>query len=179
MAYDELGESIRLIDGAPVAGRNRLTRRRRFLPVAVDIDQDVAVTVFLRRAHGGAEWQEHTMSCTAQGWRILGGGGWGVDSLDVLTSVPTSDELGGYAEADGGGSTNVSRTERPASGARWVHYALIRTSVEVTGVAVGSERVISPPDHGRVAVVWRDRHRMPVSILGSNGEVLQRIDLTA
>lgn len=112
------------------------------------------------------------MADTRRGWR-------GTDALDVLTSVPTSDELGGYAQANSGGSTNVSRSERPASGARWVHYALITTAHEVTGVVVGGERVISPPDHGRMVVVWRDRQQMPVSILGSNSEVLQRIDLSA
>ncbi|WP_214055577.1 hypothetical protein [Nocardioides aquaticus] len=179
MTYDELGESIRLIEGVPVAGRERLTRRRRFLPVAVDVDHDVAVTIFLRRAHGGAEFQEHTLARTGEGWRRLGGGGWGVESLDELTSVPTFEELGGYAAVEGGGSSSVSLLERPASGARWVHHALIRTTGAVTAVTVGAERVVTVPEHGRVAVVWRDRPQMQVSLLGPRGEVFQRLKLSA
>ena len=92
MSYAALPESLRLIAGAPVAGAERLTRRRHFLPVAVDVDDDIAVTVFLRRTHGGAEWQSHVLLRTRGEWQLLGGGGLGPDDLDVLTRVPTAAE---------------------------------------------------------------------------------------
>lgn len=72
MAYDRLAESVRLINRGPVAGAEALSRRRRFLPVAVDVDGDVAVTVFLRRAHGGAEWEQHVLAESGAQWFLLG-----------------------------------------------------------------------------------------------------------
>lgn len=170
MTYDRLAESLRLIGGGAVAGADRLTRRRRFLPVAVDVDDDIAVTVFLRRAHGGAEWETHVLSRAGADWRLLGGGGWGPDSLDVLTHAMTSTELGGVAQADGAGAVST--------GAGWIRYSMIRTTSDVEGVLVGSRRALRP-EHGHMAVVWRDRLRLPVTVVGRGGRTLQDLELRA
>src|SRR3954454_534314 len=76
MSYDALAESLRLLDGAPPAQVARLSRRVRFLPLAVDRDGDVAATCFLRRGVSGAALLDtHLLERTADRWRLLGGGG--------------------------------------------------------------------------------------------------------
>ena len=177
MTYDWLAESLRLIEGGDVAGAEPLTRRRRFLPVAVDVDDDIAVTVFLRRAHGGAEWENHTLSRTVDGWRLLGGGGSGPDDLDVLTHVITADELGGPVRADSAGASAIGTSSRPLSGARWVRYSIITTTEDVRGVVVPGGRVVDRPAHGYIAVVWRDDARLPVTIVGHDGQSLCDLEL--
>jgi hypothetical protein len=49
LVYDALAESVRLLEGAPPASEARLSRRVRHLPLALDRDDDVAATMFLRR----------------------------------------------------------------------------------------------------------------------------------
>jgi hypothetical protein len=44
VAYDPLLESARLIDSGLPAMPLRISRRRRFIPLAVDVDDDVAAT---------------------------------------------------------------------------------------------------------------------------------------
>lgn len=177
MTYDWFTESLRLIEGGEVAGAEPLTRRRRFLPVAVDVDDDIAVTVFLRRAHGGAEWENHTLSRTVDGWRLLGGGGSGPDDLDVLTHVITADELGGLARAGSAGASAISPSSRPLSGARWVRYSIITTTEDVRSVVVPGGRVLDRPAHGHIAVVWRDTERLPVTIISRDRQPLGHLTL--
>lgn len=177
MAYDALVESLRLISGDAVAGAERLTRRRRFLPVAVDVDDDIAATVFLRRAHGGAEWATHLLSRTRSGWQLLGGGGWGLDSLDVLTHVVTANELGGPARADGAGAVWVGKSERPPSGGRVLRYSILETTDDVHSVTVAARHSVVRPAHGYIVVVWRDKARVPVTLVGHDGQSLGNFDL--
>jgi len=68
-------ESRRLIaDGLPDRPV-QLSRRRRFAPVAVDVDGDVAGTWFVRRGVG-CFWDEiHLLVHQANGWSYKGGGG--------------------------------------------------------------------------------------------------------
>lgn len=70
--------------------------------VSVDVDGDVAVTVFLRRAHGGAEWEEHVLTGSGSRWSLLEGGGGGHEELDVLTH-PAPVDGGHFIQEDGGG----------------------------------------------------------------------------
>jgi hypothetical protein len=142
------------------------------LAVAVDVDDDIAVTVFLRRAHGGADWQTHLLARSDRGWRILGGGGWGLDDLDALTRVAGSTELGGPARADGAGGVAVSRPDLANSRARWLSYTMVRTSPDVHSLVVSGRRTIIRPAHGRIAVVWRGRQRLPATVLGGDGRPL-------
>ncbi len=178
MAYDRLAESLRLIDGGLVAGAEPLTRRRRWLPVAVDVDTDVAVTVFLRRAHGGAEWESQVLSGVG-GWHLLGGGAAGGDPLDVLTRIPTRDELGGYARSDGAGGVLEGRGRALLRAGRWVNHAIIETTADVASIAVDGRRRITRPAHGRIAVVWSGHRRLRVDIAGRGGELLDTVRISS
>ena len=76
MAYAVLEESVRLLEGldAP-ASVLHLSRRIRHLPVAVDREDDVAATMFLRRGVSGEPWIDvHSLVRSEGRWRPLGGG---------------------------------------------------------------------------------------------------------
>src|SRR3954453_9971534 len=76
MSYDALAETLRLLDGPPPSQVARLSRRVRFLPLAVDRDGDVAATMFLRRGVSGVPLRDvNSLELTEGGWRMLGGGG--------------------------------------------------------------------------------------------------------
>jgi hypothetical protein len=75
MAYDALVESVRLIEHGLPDAPGRLSRRRRFDPVAVDVDGDIAVTMFVRRGVNGELWRDNHALCRRRGgWHVLGGG---------------------------------------------------------------------------------------------------------
>jgi hypothetical protein len=75
VAYDVLAESVALIDAGGVEPVLRLTRRRRFGAMAVDVAGDVAVTMFARRGVG-CIWKEiHVLALRDGEWKWLGGGG--------------------------------------------------------------------------------------------------------
>lgn len=168
MTYDRLAESIRLIDGGPLAGAEALTRRRRFLPVAVDVDGDIAVTVFLRRAHGGAEWEQHVLIACESRWSLLGGGGSGLEELDVLTH-PVPVAAGHFLQEDGSGGV--------ATDSGWIQYALLFSGPKVNLVLVDRRREIRPPQHGRMAIVWRGHQRVSVTALDHRGQELETLRL--
>lgn len=166
MAYDPLEESIRLINGEPVAGAEKLTRRRRFLPVAVDVDGDIAVTMFLRRAHGGAAWEQHVLRATKSRWSVLGGAGSGLEELDVLTH-PAPVGAGHFLQEDGSGGA--------AAASAWIQYALLRCDPRVALVLVDHRRELSRPQHGRMVIVWSGRRGVAVTALGHRGQELESL----
>jgi hypothetical protein len=177
VTYDALTESTRLIGGAPVAGRERLTRRRRLLAVAVDVDDDIAVTEFVRRAHGGAEWQAHVLRLVAGNWALVGGGGYRTDQLDALSDSPTREELGGCARSDGAGGVAIRDGREPHGADRWLSYATILTTDDVDHLEVDNRRTIARPAHGRSAVVWRGHQPLSVTAVGHNGEIIATLQL--
>lgn len=75
MAYDVLAESVALIESRRLEPVRRLTRRRRFAAMAVDVAGDVAGTMFARRGVG-CIWQEtHVLALRDGQWTWLGGAG--------------------------------------------------------------------------------------------------------
>ena len=156
MSYDALAESLRLLDGAPPSQVARLSRRVRFLPLAVDRDGDVAATVFLRRGVSGAALLDtHVLERTADRWRLLGGGGGPGDH--ALTPRPGLAEIGAAVCPGAGGvarSGNRLLPWRRRDG--WISYAEIRAAREVAVLRVGT-RLVPVPAHGCAVVVWTRR----------------------
>jgi len=175
MAYDARAESIRLIaDGLPDRPV-RLSRRRRFAPVAVDVHGDVAAAWFVRRGVG-CYWDDlHLLARDDDGWRLLGGGGgssgspWSTDEFDRAR-----DELAaGWIRVDGGSS--VRRDFRPLHRARWIHATELLVGREVADVVVDGGRRLPVPYHGRLVVVWATPRPPRVSALDATGhEVAER-----
>lgn len=170
MAYDALAESVALIQSPNLKPVTRLSRRRRFAAMAVDVAGDIALTMFARRG-AGCVWEEiHVLALRYGRWHMLGGGGGnGDDDLlanrprvlpanqsatpNILAGIDPSEMLAGGA---GGVLDNRGRTSWWPGSGRWISYGVARTSARVTSVRVDG-RVLGVPWHGRVPVVWVGR----------------------
>lgn len=183
MAYDVLAESVALIEAGRVEPVPRLSRRRRFAAMAVDVAGDVAVSMFARRGVGRI-WQEiHVLVLRDGEWTWLGGGGsdgdqdlladrpavlprfLGLGSAAVLGADPRVMAVSGSGGVfdDGGGTGRSSQSER------WISYAELRVNAQVTSVQV-AERLLVVPWHGHVVVVWSGRRPPRVVALDEGGK---------
>ena len=175
MAYDPLVESLRLLEHGLPEAPPRLSRRRRFAALAVDVDGDVACTLFAVRGPGHIRHETHVLTRRDGTWTLLGGGGGGRDT-DGLTDRPPPEQLGGPVTVHGSGSVLGNADRLMPWGARYVHYAEVLASSAVHTVAVG-DRVLAVPRHGHLVVVWPGR-RPPLTVArDADGRVLCEIDL--
>ena len=165
--YDRLAESVRLIEHGVPDERVRLSRRRRFQPVAVDVDGDVAVAEFLCRAHGGAQWDSYVLTRNGAGWSVLGGGSGCCFAYDELLQTSSCDSWDGHAFSSGGGGSYWG--DGPP-GQRWVGHASVTVCQHVYAIEVerGGRRV-AIPWHRNAAVVWRGRTPPRVVLLDHVG----------
>lgn len=171
MAYDALVESLKLLTDGPPLSPGKLTRRRRYVPMAVDRDNDVAVTLFARRGVSGQPLDEAWALELRDGeWKVLGGGG-GTAPDDLLAERPPAARLGGLFQAQGGGSSLRNAERLVPWGARYISHAHLRVSAEVDHVLVGRRR-IGVASHGHVVVVWASRKPPMVTLLASDGTQL-------
>lgn len=160
MAYDPLAESLRLIADGVTEDPPRLSRRRRFAALAVDVDGDVACTSFVRRAHGGFEHVTWVLQRRGGQWQMLGGGA-ASSADDLLGDRPPTDRLGGPVISTGSGGVRARADRLRPWRTRWVRYAQLRLAQEVRSFTVRGRRV-AVPRHGYVVVVWAAR-RTPVA----------------
>jgi hypothetical protein len=170
VSYDALAESIKLLEGAPPASSARLSRRVRHLPLAVDRDDDVAATMFLRRGVNGApEVDVHTLELVDGVWRRLGGGGGPGD--EATEPRPRLADLGSPAVSSSGGGTKRSSSGwlRRRSGI-WVWWAELRVVAEVAVLRV-DDRLVPVAAHGSAVVVWTQQPPQ-VTALDPSGAVV-------
>jgi hypothetical protein len=173
VSYDALAESLKLLGGSPPHDSAQLSRRRRHVPLAVDRDDDVAATMFLRRSVSGLPVLEvHVLELTGGAWRMLGGGG-GPGYEATEARLPLAD-LGGPAVSHGGGGTaRASRSwlRRDA----WISWAELRLATEVSALRVGT-RLVPVVAHGSAVVVWT-RKPPRVTALDASGAALGPISV--
>lgn len=185
MAYDALAESISLIATRTLRPVPRLSRRRRFAAMAVDVAGDVAATMFLRRGAGCVHEETWVLVWRGGQWRMLGGGGSSHDYDDDLLGdrpdvIPEAmrtpwctlagidpqlmvagDGMGGVRD-DGGGTSHALPP------GRWISYTTMLASAQIGWVRVEG-RDIAVPWHGQALVTWVG-HRFPeISALDVNG----------
>lgn len=176
MAYHALEESRKLItEGVPEV-TFRLTRRRRFLPVACDVDGELAATLFLRRGVSGDPWLESWTLKHSKGEWVLLGGGAGNGYEEVFTPRPSMSEWGSLAIDYGGGSTLVNADRLMPWGARYVDYARMRLVSEVARLLIRS-RSIDVPQHGLAIVVWATKTPPEVRAVSASGSLMGVVDL--
>ena len=178
MSYDRLAESVRLLEGEPPASEVRLSRRVRWLPLAVDREGDVAATMFLRRGvNGVAEIDVHSLERHDGRWRMLGGsGGPGQEALELR---PDRASLQALALSFGSGGT--ARSSSRSLGwlpNQWVWWAELRVVREAAALLVNGERRIPVAAHGLALVVWTERGP-EIAALDASGVVLGSIPLPA
>lgn len=174
MVYDALAESRRLIEHGLPAVPDRLSRRRRFAPVAVDVDGPVAVTMFARRGVNGAIWRDnHTLCQRRDGWQLLGGGSG--NNTDGLLRDRSARRLNGSWVRTGGGATirDAGRLT-PIPPPRWIRYATLQVAAEVATLDINGRRRIVVPRHGTVCVVWGSRRPPTVALRDAEGKELGR-----
>lgn len=192
MTYDVLAESVALIEAGRAEPVPRLSRRRRFAAMAVDVAGDVAVTMFARRGVGRI-WQEtHVLALRDGEWTWLGSGGSDGDQ-DLLADrpavLPGSLGLGSEAveQADprvmavsgsGGVLDDGAGTGRRPQSERWINYAALRVTAQVTSVQV-AERLLVVPWHGHVVVVWSERQPPRVVALEEGGKSRAEMQLAS
>jgi len=153
VAYDAFAESVRLIQSEHLEPVFRLSRRRRFAPMAVDVADDVAVTLFARRGVGCVLSETWVLAKRGASWHMLGGGSGSADD-DLLAPRPARlpDYLGlpltagtgldpGLIVIDGSGGVHDSqgRAERWPWSGRWIRHVGLRTSADVESVALGAD----------------------------------------
>ncbi len=185
MDYDAFAESLRLIESRQVEPVLRLSRRRRYAPMAVDVAGDVAVTMFARRGVGCVWSDTHVLSRRDGQWRLLGGSrGTADDELLAPRPARLPDDLAHVPVAipgidprvvaiGGGGGVRDSQggTGRWPWSGRWISYVVLRVSAEVASLAVdGRELVV--PWHGRVVIVSVKRRPSAVTVYDREGRVL-------
>ena len=165
MTYDRLAESVRLIEVGLPAAPARLSRRRRFLPLGVDVAGDVAAAAFLRRGAGADELEINLLTRQRGSWQLHGGGG-GSDSLAEIVRPRTVAELGGYGRVEAGSGVAVGRT--------WIDAAWLGCVPEVTAVEADG-RVLPVPWNHHVVVLCHGAGS--VALLDADGGVLGRLPL--
>jgi hypothetical protein len=170
VSYDALAESVRLLEGAPLPGGARLSRRVRHVPLAVDRDGDVAAAMFLRRGVSGVPLLDvHTLELTRGGWRMLGGGGGPGD--EATAARPRLADLGSPAVSHGrGGTARAGTSWFGWITDNWVSWAELRVAQEVSVLRVDT-RLVPVADHGNAVVVWT-RTPPRVAALDTSGAVL-------
>jgi hypothetical protein len=175
VTYDALAESVRLLEHGLPEAPPRLSRRRRFAALAVDVDDDVACTLFVVRGPGHFRHETHLLSRRSGVWAVLGGGGGGRDT-DGLDDRPDPEELGAPVTVEGGGSVLRTADRWLPWGAEYVRNATLRASDAVHTVVAGG-RVLAVPRHGHLVVVWAGRRPPPTVARGADGRMLCELDL--
>jgi hypothetical protein len=166
MAYDIVQESVALIEAGRAEPVRSLTRRRRFAAMAVDVSDDVAVTMFARRGVGCVHQEMHVLALRDDGWTWLGGGGGSSDERLLADrpaalsgrswlgpDAPVSTNARIIASLGVGGSLDDGSQDEPSDGGRWISHSAIRVSAEVASVEV-FDRNLDVPWHGYLLVVW-------------------------
>jgi hypothetical protein len=179
--YDRLAESVALIGAGRAEPVRRLSRRRPFAAMAVDVADDVAATMFARRGVDGIVQETHVLALRDGEWTWLGGGGGSVDQ-DLLADRPEvlPEFLGPHRvmAVNGGGQTLDDRgaSDRRLPSERYVSHAILRVKSEVTSVQV-ADRLLVVPWHGYVIVVWSEPQRLRATALDEHGNSLAEVQL--
>lgn len=155
--------------------------------MAVDVSDDVAVTMFARRGVGCLHQEIHVLALRDGGWAWLGGGGGSsverllADRPAVLSGpflwgpdAPVSSDRRVIGASGSGGTLDTRGEIEPPDGGRWVSYYVIRVNADVASVeALGRSR--SVPWHGHVVMVWCGDHPASIVARSASGEKLAEL----
>lgn len=185
MAYDAVAESLRLIASGELTQVTRLSRRRRHVAMAIDVADDVAVTMFARRSVGCNVEDVHVLALHGGEWMMLGGGS-GTADEDALAHRPAELPLGLMAipgvnpqiattEGTGGTLDRHARRLWPTRGRR-INNSVVRVNANVARLVL-DDRQITVPWHGRCVVVWPGRRPQDVDLLADDNSLLGHVTL--
>jgi hypothetical protein len=155
--------------------------------MAVDVSDDVAVTMFARRGVGCVQEERHVLALREGAWTWLGGGGGGSDERILADrpavvsgpslfgpDAPVSSDTRVIVSRGAGGTLDTRGQIEPPDGGRWVSYWVIQVNAEVASVeALGRSR--SVPWHGLVLVVWCGDPPLRILARNVSGEKLAEL----
>lgn len=188
MAFDVYAESLRLIESRHVEPVPRLSRRRRFAPMGVDVVGDVAVTMFARRGVGCSLSETYVLSRRDGHWRLLGGGS-DAERNDLLADRPAwlpeepahgpGDHTGidpSIVRLEGGGGVRDSggRADWVHWSGRWISYVVLRVSAQVASLETDGRQLVVPW-HGRVVIASTKRRPSGVKVYDDRGQLLGEV----
>ncbi len=167
--------------GLPSVVPRELGDEHRFIPLAVDINGDVAVTAFIRTLrHGplaGRPGLETSQFQRRDGtWVYLGGGAGEFRGYPLADRLPATSQHG-YLRALGYGQTSLHQPHQFPWSARHAFHALLQASAEVHQLQAGT-RVLDVPFHGHNALIWAKRPRPAVAALAADGTPQASMDLS-
>lgn len=154
VVIDPVPESVRLMERGLSADPPWLSRRRRHVALAVDVNGPLACTVFMHRYNSGQlERRVHVFTRRDGVWRSAGGEHRSAVAEDGLSDRPRAAALGSVVveEARGAVQTNADRVFPWPR--RYIGYALLRAADEVDSVTFDDRRLVVPR-HGHVVAVW-------------------------
>lgn len=171
MAYDEVAESIALIKAGRCDVAVPPSRRRRWVPLGMDVQGPLAATCFVRRGIDGQPATDLWVLTRARGgWELIGGSLTNQD-WTFLQARPHALSTGVLEVLQVGRHRHAPR--RTPFTSRHGGAALLQTTTAVAVVTVGAHRY-EVPEHGCVVVAWRgDSPR--ITALSEHGEALQTI----
>ena len=166
--------------GLPGAVPRELDDEHRFIPLGVDINGDVAATVFIRRltrgVMAGRPGLEKSVFQRRDGnWVYLGGGAGPFEEYPLADRLPAAGP-GGYLRAIGYGQAYLKEPRRFPWGARYAFHAVLRASAEVHRLQAG-DRVLDLPFHGHAVLAWPGQRGPAVIALASDGSQRASMDL--
>lgn len=168
--------------GLPGKVPRELSGEHRLIPLAADINGDVAVTVFARRLQwgrlAGMPGIEKSQFQRRDGtWAYLGGGSGGPFDGYPLSERPPAASQHGYLRPLGRGQVCLKRTRRIPWPARYAFHATLRASAEVHQLQAGT-RVLAVPFHGYAVLTWANRRGPTVIAIARDGTRLASMDLS-
>jgi hypothetical protein len=169
-----------LRQGLPSMVPRELSDEHRFIPLAVDISGDVAVTALIRMLrHGplaGRPGLETSQFQQRDGNWAYVGGGVGEFRDYPLAQRPAAAVQGGYLRALAYGQTRLNRPPRFPWTA-FAFHAMVRASAEIHRLQDGT-RVLDVPFYGYALLTWANRRGPVVVGLAPDGMRQGSMDLS-
>jgi hypothetical protein len=171
--------------GLPSAVPRELDGEHHFIPLAVDINGDVAATVFVRQirppglehATGLPGVEQASFQQRDGDWVYLGGG----ESIPFegypLAERPPAASQRGHLRRLGSGQTSLEGTHRFPWHARYAFHVMLRASAEVHQLQAGA-RALDVPFHGYAVLTWANRREPTIIALALDGTRLASMDLS-
>jgi hypothetical protein len=164
-----------LRQGLPGAVPKELDDEHRFIPLGVDINEDVAATAFLRwlpsgTPAGGPSLQTSEFHQRDGNWVYLGGGVAHFREYPLADRRPAARQRS-YLRVSSYGQTCRDEPHRFGWGARYVRHAVLKAAAEVLWLQVGAQ-LRDVPFHGYALVVWATRRGPSVIALAADGSPL-------
>ncbi|MBW8484879.1 hypothetical protein [Actinomadura parmotrematis] len=152
-----------------------------FLPLAMDIDGDVAVIMLMAT---GADVPEDHLTVEEWTFHRRHGGDWiplgsygGLALPAALTRRPAAELGGRHLRRDCYGRSVRNGDRLLPWGAKYVSEARLTVAAETARLRVG-KRTLDVPEHGQAVVVWGARRGPVIEALNADGAVLDKLDLS-